>query len=365
MSTAAASWRSALPRVRISATSELPVAALAALLASAGERIAALEAYREALDAAPDHLEVLVALGALLARLGREDEEVAIRKRIAVLVVAAMGLAPEHHAAAVAFELATLGIGATPPEMPAGYTAALFDGYAARFDQSLRGELHYRAPELVHEGLSRALAERFVPSSAPSWEARISPSADPRALGRPGTPAGATLDICDVGCGTGLLGALLRPLARRLDGVDRSPRMLDEARALGLYDDLAEADLTAALASRPGAYDVVTAADVLVYIGDLAPALAAAASALRAGGLLAFTVEQTGEDGYHLTAAGRYEHAPSFVREAAAAAGLTEVSVGEVTLRMEQSHPVSGLVWVLCKGAAARPGIPPSRPADH
>src|SRR4051812_37323279 len=43
------SWRSALPRVGISETSELPAAGLAAALASAGERVAALEAYRELL----------------------------------------------------------------------------------------------------------------------------------------------------------------------------------------------------------------------------------------------------------------------------------------------------------------------------
>jgi predicted TPR repeat methyltransferase len=127
--------------------------------------------------------------------------------------------------------------------------------------------------------------------------------------------------------------------------------MLEKASALGLYDDLVEADLTATLASRPGTYDVVTAADVLVYIGDLAPALEAAATALRFGGLAAFTVERTDEAGYHLTTTGRYEHAPAFVRDVAAAAGLTEVSADEVVLRVEQARPVAGLVWVLRKDA--------------
>src|SRR5262249_44669513 len=44
--------------------------------------------------------------------------------------------------------------------------------------------------------------------------------------------AGRTaLDILDIGCGTGLAGALVRPLARKLDGVDLSPGMLEKARA--------------------------------------------------------------------------------------------------------------------------------------
>lgn len=318
------SWRAALPRIGIRETSELSAAALAALLVSVGERVAALEAYRELLLASPDDVDALGALGSLLGRLGRDEEGLAIRKRIAVIAVARMGLALEDRSAALAFELAIAGIGPVPAEMPAGYTAALFDAYAPRFDDCLRNDLRYRAPELLVAALRRALAA--MDDAGPG-----------------------TLAICDVGCGTGLLGPLLRPLAQRLDGVDCSPRMLEKASALDLYDDLVEADLTVALASRPGAYDVVTAADVLVYIGDLAPALGAAATALRVGGLAAFTVERTHEAGYHLTSTGRYEHAPAFVRDAALAAGLTEVSADEVVLRVEQGQPVAGLVWVLRK----------------
>lgn len=95
-----------------------------------------------------------------------------------MLSVAHMNLAPEHRAAAVAFELATSGVGSLPPQMPSGYTAALFDAHAADFDRSLRDDLADRAPELLHGCLVRALGGE-------------------RAL----------LDICDVGCGTGLLGS--------------------------------------------------------------------------------------------------------------------------------------------------------------
>jgi predicted TPR repeat methyltransferase len=312
------SWRAALPRVGISEHSELPTAALAASLAAAGQRVEALGAYREALLGAPDDVDVLGALGVVLGRLGRDEESAAIRRRLAVLAVDRMGLALADRGAALAFELACAGLGPVPAGMPAAYTAALFDAYAPRFDESLRDDLRYRAPELLLAALLPAL------------------------VAAPGA-----LDVCDVGCGTGLLGPLLRPLARRLDGVDCSPRMLEKAFALHLYDELLEADLTAALASRPGAYDVVTAADVLLYLGDLGPALAAAATALRPGGLLAFTVERSDEAGYHLNPTGRYEHAPDHVRAAAAAAGLAEVSTAEVVLRREQGHSVEGTVWVL------------------
>jgi len=316
-------WRDALPRVRIPEDSDLPLASLAAHLASAGERVAALGAYRELILASPDDLAAHEGLGAVLDRLGRADEGLAVRKRIAVLVVARMGLAPADARAALAFELALTGLGPAPAEMPAAYGAALFDAHADVFDARLRNDLRYRAPELLLAALLRALADDG------------------------GGPHPPTLDICDIGCGTGLFAPLLRPLARRLDGVDRSAGMLERAFALHLYDDLAHADLTPALAGRPAAYDVVTAADVLLYLGDLAPAFAAAATALRPGGYLAFTVEQTDEAGHPLRETGRYQHGEAYVREVAAGGGFEEVSADAVVLRVEQGQPVAGVVWVL------------------
>jgi predicted TPR repeat methyltransferase len=320
------SWRAALPRVGLPEASELPALVLAQSLASAGERVAALEAYRELLRITPDDLGALEALAAVLGRLGRDAEGLAIHERIAVIVVARMGLALEDRGAALVFERAVAGLGPAPAEMPGGYTAALFDAYAPAFEARLRGVLRYRAPEQIHAALVTALGAR--------------------------APGAGVLDVCDVGCGTGLLGSLLRPLARRLDGIDRSAGMLERAKDLGVYDDLAAADLATALTGRPAAYDVITAADVFVYIGDIAPALVAMAGALRPGGLAAFSVERTEEVGYQLQGSGRYQHAPAFVREAAAAAGMGEVSVGEVVLRVEQAQPVAGQVWVWRTGLA-------------
>jgi predicted TPR repeat methyltransferase len=315
------SWRAALPRVGICEASELPVVQLAESLGAAGERVAALLAYRELLRGSPDDPRLLRALAAILGRLGRDEECVAIHERLAVLAVAGMSLAQADRASGLAFERAVLGLGPVPAEMPRGYTAALFDAFAPSFDASLRGALQYRAPELVLAALG---------------EART-------ALG-----AGAELlDVCDVGCGTGLLAPLLRPLARTLSGVDRSAGMLARARALGLYDALALGDLTATLASRAEVYDVVTAADVLVYVGDLVPALAAMATALRPGGLAVFTTEPSDGDGYDLAKSGRYRHAPAFVRASASAAGLDELAAEEVVLREERAQPVAGVVWVM------------------
>jgi predicted TPR repeat methyltransferase len=154
------------------------------------------------------------------------------------------------------------------------------------------------------------------------------------------------LRVLDLGCGTGLMGAAIRHRAIRLDGVDISPAMVERARARGIYDRLDAGDLFALLVGRPGAYDLLLAADVCPYIGDLAPFLAACAPALVGGGLLAFTVER-GESGWSLGGTRRFTHAPAHVRDAAASGGWRIVSLADAELRMEAERPVAGLVVLL------------------
>ncbi len=198
------------------------------------------------------------------------------------------------------------------------YVRDEFDGFAESFDRKLE-KLQYRAPQLVLTAV-----EREHPT----------PSAD--------------LVILDAGCGTGLCGPLLKPYASRLIGIDLSPGMLAKAQERGLYDDLIAGELTEQLAGCPGAFDLVVAADVLVYFGDLAPFLAAAHAALRPGGRLVFTVERSdapnGPSGYRLAPSGRYLHSANYVRAALAAAGFECRGMADAHLRTEMLKPVEGLL---------------------
>lgn len=47
-----------------------------------------------------------------------------------------------------------------------------------------------------------------------------------------------SLDILDLGCGTGLIGSWFKDYARTLVGVDVSPTMLDMATKKGCYQEL-------------------------------------------------------------------------------------------------------------------------------
>ncbi len=216
--------------------------------------------------------------------------------------------------------LAQVGAAPMPDQAPNAYVRQLFDDYAEKFDAALVDKLGYRAPALLADALSRTLERK------------------------------RDLDVLDAGCGTGLAAPVLRPLAARLDGVDLSPSMVDKARQRGLYDDLAVGELGAALTRRPERYDLVAAADVLVYFGDLGPVLSAAHAALRPGGVFAFTVERAEDcSSYVLGSKNRYAHAPDYVRALAEAAGFQVALAEPAVTRQEAGADVPGLVVALRK----------------
>ncbi|MDQ3722470.1 MAG: methyltransferase domain-containing protein, partial [Actinomycetota bacterium] len=208
--------------------------------------------------------------------------------------------------------------GRSPDRASSEYVAAHFDAFADSFDDVLVGRLGYRLPDLICSTLERHVA-------------------------------GGQLDVLDAGCGTGMCAPRLRPLARRLVGLDLSARMVEHARARGLYDELAVADLLAWLAeeAQADAFDAIVAADVLVYFGDLRPPIAAAARALRSGGVLVFSTERGEHGGFALEPSGRYSHDPRYVTAAADEAGLEALESTELSYRVEGGEPVGSTLVCL------------------
>jgi predicted TPR repeat methyltransferase len=204
-----------------------------------------------------------------------------------------------------------------PPRASDAFIETTFDSFAATFDSKL-AQLSYRAPALVTETLKQ-----------------------------PGVTPSKNLDILDAGCGTGLCGALIAPYARCLVGVDLSERMLAEARNRNVYDELLKGELSAYLADCTEMFDVIVSADTLVYFGTLEAVVTAAASALRPGGRLIFTVEELvgaeHDAAYALGTSGRYRHARHHVEDVLASAALSPEIVS-AELRLEAGEPVAGLV---------------------
>jgi predicted TPR repeat methyltransferase len=169
--------------------------------------------------------------------------------------------------------------------------------------------------------------------------------------------ASKSLDVLDAGCGTGLCGPLIAPYARRLTGVDLSEGMLAHARDKNVYDALVKAELTKYLRDNRKAFDLIVAADTLVYFGDLKSVLAAAARALRPKGLFVFTLEHAvggkADVDYRLELHGRYSHARAYVERILTVVGL-QPEIARAELRMEAGVPVAGLVVRATKSVAAR-----------
>jgi predicted TPR repeat methyltransferase len=219
---------------------------------------------------------------------------------------------------------------AVPGRASDAFVEKVFDDFAASFEAKL-AQLAYRAPQLVAAMLADAGVE----------------------------PAKA-LDVLDAGCGTGLCGPLLAPYARRLIGVDLSAGMLAQASDKGLYDELVHGELTEFLRGASESFDVVASADTLVYFGAIEAVVAAAASALRPGGLLIFSVEEAeagdAVTGYGLKPHGRYVHTKDYVERVVTGAGL-QADVVRAELRMESGAPVAGLVARATKLPVARTAI--------
>jgi len=297
---------------------------LGSLLWDADRMDEALTCFREALTLMPYDGDSYRRLGATLSALGRKEEAIPVYQRW-------MELEPDHPLAPHMLA-ACLGTN-VPARASDEFVEYTFDSFAGSFDKVL-ARLEYRAPTLVGEAVGAVL----------------------------GAPTG-TLDVLDVGAGTGLCGPLLRGFARRLVGIDLSKGMLDKARERNCYDALEVAELTAYMQSHPRAYDLIVSADTLVYFGDLTEALAAAAASLRPGGHLIFTVEELPngpghQAGFWLNPHGRYSHREDYVRGKLEAAGMTPLAVGRAVLRTENKQPVAGLVVTAALAASTANRIP-------
>jgi predicted TPR repeat methyltransferase len=280
-----------------------------------GDLAAAADLLLQAIDLAPNFTTAWFTLGGIRERLGEHEAAIAAFRG------ALAGDLDDHHGAS----LRLMRLGAAPlAGMPRAYVQALFDQYAPRFESALVGDLGYRGPAL----LFRAVLSVRAAAREPAFFKRG----------------------IDLGCGTGLAATAFAKEVDHFFGVDLSPRMIERARATGLYAELEAADMLQGLRNRPDASaDLILAADAIIYVADLVPLMDEAARVLSAGGLLAFTAETHGGEGVILGAGLRYAHAAEYVRAAVEAAGLTMPLLEDLSARNEDNIPVPGLVVVAAK----------------
>jgi len=284
-------------------------------LASRGDLAGAADLLTQTTELAPGFAAAWFTLGAVRDKLGDRDGAIAAFTR-------ARDADPADLQGA-RLQVARLGGWEAVPPMSEAYVRRLFDQYAGRYDTALTEHLRYRGPAILLEAVGHAMREAG------------------RAM-----HFSATLDL---GCGTGLAGAAVRPLTDRLVGFDLSPAMIAKAEEKGIYDRTAVASFDDFLGEAVAAgaqYDLVIAADVFVYLNDLAPVIAGIAKIFAPNGLLAFTAETHASDGVKLLPTLRFAHGEAYLRELLGVSGLTVRHLEKTSVRSEKAVPVVGLVVV-------------------
>lgn len=226
---------------------------------------------------------------------------------------------------------------------PKEFVAELFDSFADKFDDVLIENLQYKVPQMVGETV-RLLRDRYS-------------------------------TILDAGCGTGLAGRVIHSMVDNfMIGVDASQKMLDIAAKCTLtsgcglkknetidkplYDNLIQMDLEDMTIQNTiksvdplhqDGFDLIVAADVLVYFGRLESILKTFAEISVPGAVLVFSCERATEVeaplGWRLLSSGRFSHTKKHVLQAASKAGYIMRHYDEIIPRIEKGEDVKGHIF--------------------
>jgi len=291
---------------------------LGAAYAETGQFPMALEALDRALALQPQTLIALRHKASVLRELGQYDESAQCLK-----MLHQHGGGDEFTRYMLAAVLhAKSGWTQEPPAPPAGYVVNLFDRYADDFSSHL-SQLDYRAPDILVKAAMDCLSH--------PWP-----------------------HVLDLGCGTGLVGQRLKGNSLCVDGVDLSPGMVSRALESGHYSRVWQADIHDAMEQAYLAgdrYDLIVSADVFIYVGALERAFQLATRVLRAGGGLAFSLEEwaEGPEEYVLRPSLRYAHSLAYIQRLASELGLRILWSSRDVLRHDHGKAIDGMFCILQK----------------
>jgi len=283
---------------------------LGTALASLNRLDEAVNAYQRAIAINPSLTHFHHNLGIALGDLGKLDEAIACYRR--VVEIDPDNCSARHMLSALTGETTET----TPPE----YVKNLFDLFSAKFEHQLVDVLEYDVPALIRHAFGRLLKD--------------------------GT---RYRNMIDLGCGTGLAGEQFRDIADRITGIDISPKMIEKAREKGVYDDLRVGDLIEFIGGTGEKYDLVTATDVFVYMGNLKSIFSAIARCTRDSAYFLFSNESIEEGEYVLRPTGRYAHSRTYIRSLAERHGFSIEYCQSVDVRKEKDKGIEGDLFILKK----------------
>ena len=251
---------------------------LGVLFNNLGRLDEAIECFHRVLDLNPGYVDAHYNLGNTLRDLDRLDEAATSYQQV-------LDLEPDHLKARHVLAALTDDMTEAPPD---GYVSLVFDNFASQFEQQMTiGDCR------ISEHL-RTLGERLMDE-------------------RKSLPVPPFARVLDLGCGTGRAGEAFRDIAGELRGVDLSEKMLQQAQEKNVYDAIDQSDIESYLNRANDLFDLIVAADVLIYLGPLEAIFENVACRLDRGGMFAFSVERLKDGTYALQASTRYSHSEDYV----------------------------------------------------
>lgn len=273
----------------------------------------------------PQHFAALSNLAVIQLRLGNREEAKQLLEQ-------ALAVNPEDESSQHLYN-ALSGKQAGQETHPA-YARQLFDNYALYYDKHLQDYLQYSLPEQIAKELMLLKQPASTPGQADDLPA----------------PSMTSYQHClDLGCGTGLSGEQLKPFCQSLTGVDISAKMIEQARQKALYDHLEVSEGLSFLAEAQQGYDLIVAADLLPYLGDLASLFKAVSDHLDPKGFFVFNTEISDEFDYTLQENARFSHHPDYILRLAGVYHLTLVKQTKISARVQEDKPLAQYLYILEK----------------
>lgn len=302
----------------------------------------AYQEYQKTVDLSPDDPLILQAIGKTLAKLGNESA-FDYYSRALLLNPNLNGIQKDIGLAALSFGQTTkaakhltiaqredpsdvkvryllcVAEGREPDaELKKMYVQAEFDIYAANFEHTLTKNLEYDAPAKLLGFLQEACPDNLHFRNA-----------------------------VDLGCGTGLFGAVMKEYVDQLTGIDLSGNMIEQARKRTCYDQLIEGEIVSVLNDIDTKFDLFLASDLIIYVGAVETLFAAIKRKASANALLLLTTESCEGEQFILRNTGRYAHSHNYIESVAAANGFDIIASRETLLRKEGAEWLAGELFII------------------
>lgn len=281
---------------------------LALIYAGLGDVAKAMPIYEAVLDKNPQHENAAHNLATLYLQEKQFEQSLYYYQRAADLNP--QNLTAKHMSDALK--------GDVVEKAPRAYVESLFDQYAPSYNTHVKGVLQYQVPQHIRRLLTPYMQKLSAQSVG-----------------------------IDLGCGTGLMAPYVQDVIGKLIGVDVSLSMLKVAEEQGGYDTLIHNDIVEALKDFKKEVDLMVAADVFVYLGQLESLFEASASALRPQGLFAFSIEVSETASVQLKHSGRFAHSIEYIQKLSEQYGFALLASEACALREDEGRPIQGQVFVL------------------